>query len=429
MDDITYWSIVLAVVCNVTCALLGCFLVLRRMSLIGDAISHSVLPGIALAYILTGQLTGLPILLGAMLLGFLTAWLTQALASSGKVTEDAGMGIVFTALFALGVLLVTRGAGSAHLDVDCVLYGNLLTAVLNRAPVLGVEMPLALGGAGAAMLLTLNFLLIFWKELKITSFDPALATSMGFGALTMHYLLMSLVGGVTVASFQVVGSILVIAMLIVPAACAQLWTDRLVSMVLCAALVAAVSSVVGYGLSDALNVTAAGMMAVVAGLILFLSVLLAPRHGVLSKKWRNWRLRLRIVGEDVLGRLYRGEEQHQAGLNADEMARTAPGLTGRFAVHELRRQGWVQRRDGVLALTDEGRKQAMSLVRAHRLWEAYLDENLALPRDHLHEAAHRMEHFLDPQLQQELAREVKHADVDPHGRSIPPSPPEHGPGP
>src|SRR4051812_43807498 len=102
------WNIVLAVVCNVTCALLGCFLVLRRLSLIGDAISHGVLPGIVLAFLWTGQLSGVPMLLGAMLLGFLTAWLTQALASSGKVTEDAGMGIVFTGLFALGVLMVTR---------------------------------------------------------------------------------------------------------------------------------------------------------------------------------------------------------------------------------------------------------------------------------------------------------------------------------
>src|SRR5262249_47013987 len=159
---------------------------------------------------------------------------------------------------------------------------------------------------------------------------------------------------------------------------------------------------------------------------LFVSVLFAPRHGVLSKKWRNWRLRLRIVGEDVLGRLYRVEEQQQAGMKAGEGVTAAPGLTGRLAGNGLRRQGWVERRDGRVALPEGGPKRAVPVVRAHRLWEASLDENLALPRDHLHEAAHRMEHFLDPALQQELAREVKHADVDPHGRSIPPSPGEPG---
>lgn len=412
-----YWGIVLAVVCNVTCALLGCFLVLRRLSLIGDAIGHGVLPGIALAFILTNEVSGLPILLGAMLLGFLTAWLTQALASSGRVNEDAGMGIVFTALFALGVLMVTRNAGKAHLDVDCVLYGKLVTAWLHPVNVLGVAIPSALRGAGLALLLTLLFLVVFWKELKLTSFDPALATSMGFGALTMHYLLMSLVGGVTVAAFEAVGSILVIAMLIVPAACAQMWTDRLWTMLLCAALMATLASVGGFFASDALNVTAAGMMAVVAGLLLFISVLFAPRHGVLSKKWHNWQLRLRIVGEDVLGQLYRVEERQQAGLR---LAEVAPGWTGRLALRQLHNRQLVTESAGVLGLTEEGRKQAASLVRAHRLWETFLDENLELPRDHLHEAAHRMEHFLDPELQQELAREVRHSDVDPHGRNIPP---------
>src|SRR5262245_61779624 len=169
MDEIAFWSIVLGIVCNVTCALLGCFLVLRRLSLIGDAISHGVLPGIVLAFLLTDQLSGVPMLLGAMLLGFLTAWLTQALASSGKVTEDAGMGIVFTGLFALGVLLVTRLTNRAHLDVDCILYGKLVTAYLRTSTIFGVEVPVSLRGAGLALLLTLLFLLIFWKELKITS--------------------------------------------------------------------------------------------------------------------------------------------------------------------------------------------------------------------------------------------------------------------
>jgi hypothetical protein len=315
--------------------------------------------------------------------------------------------------------MVTRWAGSAHLDVDCVLYGKLVFAPLKTETLLGIEVPVALRGMGFALLATLLFLGVFWKELKITSFDPALATSMGISAPVMYYLLMSLVGGVTVAAFEAIGSILVIAMLIVPAACAQLLTDRLRWMLLWAAVIAALSSALGYLASDALNVTPAGMMAVVAGGLLLLCVLFAPRHGVLSKKWRNWRLRVRIIGEDVLGQLYRGEERTAAGLSPVQVAQTAPGVTGRVAVHELRRQGLVEPRQGLLVLTGEGRKRAVSLVRAHRLWETYLDENLALPRDHLHEAAHRMEHFLDPELQHELEREVSHPDIDPHGRSIP----------
>ncbi len=416
MDAYASWAIGLSIVCNVTCALLGCFLLLRRMSLIGDAISHAVLPGIALAYFMTGQLGGVLIVLGAMLLGFLTAYLTQALHSSGKVTEDASMGIVFTSLFALGVLMVTRGADNADLDVSCVLSGKLILAVSRTTEFLGFEVPKSLFGMSLSLLLTLGFVLLFWKELKITSFDSALASSMGINAAVVHYLLMALVGGVTVASFEAVGSILVIAMLIVPAACAHLLTDRLWLMLVWAAVVAVLASVLGYFAAERFNTTEAGMMAVSAGGLLLLSVLFAPRHGVLSKKLRNWRLRLRIAGEDLLGQLYRREEAGGLTMESAE----ARGVAGRLALSGLVRQKQVERlAEGRVGLTDEGRRRALSLVRSHRLWEAYLDENVELPRDHLHDPAHRMEHFIDPEMQQELAREVRQADVDPHGRAIP----------
>lgn len=418
MDDLAFWSIVLAMLCNVTCALLGCYLVLRRLSLIGDAISHGVLPGLALAFLVTGELSGPHIVLGAMLLGFLTAYLTQALHSSGRVTQDASMGIVFTALFALGVWLVTR-AGNVHLDVECVLNGKLLHAAQRTTSVLGVEVPRAFFGMAAAFTLTMLFIAFLWKELKIASFDPALATSMGISAAVVHYLLMSLVGGVTVAAFEAVGSILVIAMLIVPAACAHLLTDRLEAMLAWSAIIAALSSALGYLGAELLNTTPSGMMAVVAGGFLLLSVLFAPRHGILAKKWRNWQLRLRIAGEDVLGLLYRREEQGKPFASTKDARAVADGWTGAAALRKLRRDGLIRAESAGIRLSEAGRQHAESLVRAHRLWETYLDENVALPRDHLHDAAHRMEHFIDPDLQRAIAAEVQQADTDPHGRAIP----------
>ncbi len=422
MSPLSLRAVVVASVCSTACAVLGCYLVLRRLSLIGDAISHAVLPGIALGYFLSGQITGAPVILGAMALGFLTAWLTQALHSSGKVTEDSSMGIVYTALFAIGVLMVTR-AGHADLDVECVLYGRLLDASLDTFPLWGVEVPVALKGMATVLAVTLLFVALLWKELKVTSFDPALATSMGISATAVHYLLMSMVGGVTVAAFEAVGAILVIAMLIVPAATAQLLTDRLDRMLLWAALVAVVSSVIGYLAAERLDTTPAGMMAVVAGLLLLLAVLFAPRHGVLSRVVRNARLGVRIAGEDVLARLYRAEERREAGgasLSLAEARRAGHGLSGWLAVPSLWGQGQVRFAGGRrVALTDAGRRRAESLVRAHRLWEAYLGENLALPPDHLHEPAERMEHFLDPGLQEEIARQLARRDVDPHGRPIP----------
>jgi ABC-type Mn2+/Zn2+ transport system permease subunit/Mn-dependent DtxR family transcriptional regulator len=425
MQDLAVRAILIALVCNVACALLGTYLLLRRMSLIGDAIGHGVLPGIVFAFLLTGQFTGIPIILGALVLGFLTALLTQALHSSGKVTADASMGIVFTSLFALGVMMIAR-AGNADLDVGCVLYGRLLDAALVPEPI-----PPVLRGLTFSLLLTLGFIALLWKELKITSFDPALATAVGIRANVVHYLLMALVGGVTVAAFEAVGSILVVAMLIVPAATAHLLTDRLGPMLLLSCVAASLASVFGYLLTEVIDTSPAGMMAVVSGLLLMLAVFFSPRHGLLSKKLRNWRLRLRIASEDVLAMLYRLEEQGgtAAGATTPDLRRAARGWAGRLALRDLRRQRHIQTfADGSVRLTDAGRRRSRSLVRAHRLWESYLHENVALPDDHLHDVAHRMEHFIGPQLQEDLARELCEPQTDPHGRAIPPVPDGQRPG-
>jgi manganese/zinc/iron transport system permease protein len=415
-----FWTITVGILVNVPCAVVGCYLVLRRMSLLGDAISHAVLPGIALAFLLSRQVHGAPILIGAMVLGVLTTFLTQALHELGRVPEDSSMGIVYTSLFAAGVLLMQNAAPQVDLDPGCVLYGAIEHVAADTVSLGGWEVPRALQTLAPVLLFTLGFVLLFWKELKITSFDPELATALGINATLMHYLLMALTAGVTVAAFEVVGSVLVVAMLIVPAATAHLLTDRLDWMVVWAVVVAMLAAVLGAAGSLWLNVTGAAMMAVAVGLLFGLAVLLAPRHGVLSKLLRNGKLALRIACEDVLGTLYRREEA--AGRGQEPPPRRLPGgLLGWLAAPLLVWQGLVRREaGGNLRLTPQGKERAAALVRGHRLWEAYLQEHLGLPLDHLHEPAERMEHFLDPQLQNELAAQVHRTDVDPHGKTIPP---------
>jgi manganese/zinc/iron transport system permease protein len=322
---LAFWWILIGILCNVSCALLGCYLVLRRLSLLGDAISHAVLPGIVLAFVLSGQVTGLPIMLGAMVLGVLTAFLTQTLHQVGKVPEDSSMGVVYTALFALGVLLLQNAAHGTDLDPNCVLYGLLEYASIDTFDFFGFEVPRAVPTLGTALLLTVGFVLVFWKELKIVSFDPGLAAALGINATLVHYLLMAMVAGVTVAAFDAVGSILVVAMLIVPAATAQLLTDRLAWMLVWAAVVGVVSAVGGYLANAWLETNLAAMMAVAAGLQFLLAVLLAPRHGVVARLVRNARLSLRIACEDVLAYLYRREET--AGPAGERGV--APGEIGR----------------------------------------------------------------------------------------------------
>ncbi len=416
------WTIAVGIVCNVSCALLGCFLVLRRLSLLGDAISHGVLPGIVLAVLLTQQLTGWPIVVGAMIFGLLTAFLTQTVHHFARVPEDACMGVVFTSLFALGVVLISLTLFHVHVDTDCVLLGIFEQVADDTMPVLGLEIPRALPTMLLSLLVTIAFILVFWKELKIASFDPALATAMGLNATLLHYLLLAMVAMVTVTAFEAVGSILVIAMLIVPGATAHLLSDRLAGVLLWGVGVAIMSAVVGYVLASrfVLDTNVGSMMALAAGLQFSLAVLFAPRHGLLAGWLRQARLAMRIAAEDVLARLYRQEEAQPAAAAATLPGRA--GLLGRLALWKLLRQGKLCRSAAAgFSLTEKGRQDAASIVRAHRLWEVYLGKNFELPLDHLHEAAERVEHYLGPALQKELAAELQQPGVDPHGRSIPPT--------
>lgn len=425
---IDFWTILVGIVNNTSCAILGCYLVLRRMSLLGDAISHAILPGLALAFIATGQLSPAAMLAGALVFGLLTAVLTQTLHLAGNVPEDASMGVVFTSLFAFGVILIRYAADRVDIDPGCVLYGMIDVVAIDTIPFAGHEIPRTLRTLLPMLAATILFVGLFWKELKLASFDASLATAMGFSAVVLHYLLMAMVAGVTVASFEAVGSILVIGMLIVPPATAHLLSDRLPGMLLWSIAVGAVSAVAGCLLARQLNTNAAGMMAVCAGGQFALAVFLAPRHGIIAKALRTMALTVRIICEDLIAILYRFEEQagprSSEGTAASECFNLAgPGWLPRLCMPLLKRRGLVvEVSPATVRLTPAGRHLARSLVRSHRLWEAYLSEHFELPADHLHEPASRVEHFIGPELQERLARELARPETDPHGQSIPSAP-------
>ena len=426
--SLAFWPIVIGAIVNSACALLGCFLVLRRMSLLGDAISHAVLPGIVIAFFFAGRNAFGWLFVGAMATGLLTTFLVESLRRWGHVPEDSAMGIVFTALFSIGVILLSNWARDVHLDVSCVMYGDMdvATSIMTRG--YGFEYPRVFPRMATALLGVVVFLFLFRKELKIAAFDPALATAMGFSAGLLHYLLMGMTAVVSVSAFEAIGSVLAVAMLIVPAATAQLLTDRFRTMLLLSAVVGILSSLVGYILARHYSANSAGMMAVAAGLQYGAAVLFAPRYGLVAKTWRSLALSLRIAGEDLLARLYRNEEaarQPATRQSASEaFVGSSPRVTSkwidRLALGRLLRGGEVERvGGGELALTDRGRQSAESLVRSHRLWEAYLVQNFQLPLDHLHEPAERIEHFIGPELQQQLAESLPKTTTDPHGRDIP----------
>jgi manganese/zinc/iron transport system permease protein len=424
------WIVVAGALTAASCALLGCFLLVRRMSMMGDAISHSVLPGLAAAFLITGSRDSLPMLAGAVIVGLLTAGLTQGLSRFGDVEESAAMGVVFTSFFALGLVLIVRAADTVDLDPGCVLYGAIELSPLDTVSIAGWLIPRAVVVGASVLALNLLVVLLLFKELRLAAFDPALATTLGFPAGLLHHLLMALVAVTTVASFETVGSILVIAMLVVPAAAAHLLTERLGPMLawavllslLCAALghLAAITVPTWFGFTDT---STAGMMAVVAGLLFTAAWLFAPRHGLISRAWFRFHLGVERTAEDILGSLYRNEEitQRSDGLTHDELARYLQRgvLLRRVARALLTRRGWVASFSDGLRLQPEGRRHATELIRSHRLWERYLYERAAVRPDHVHATSEKLEHITDPALQSALAREIANPSRDPHGHVIP----------
>lgn len=253
----------------INCALLGSFLVLRKMALLGDAISHAVLPGIAIAFLVSSSRSPLPMLIGASALGLATVFLVELFHKSKRLAEDASIGVVFPALFSIGVILISRYASSVDLDLDCVLYGEIAYAPWDLWLVgersLG---PKALWLNGALLVVNLLFVGSLWKELKVSTFDPELAAALGFSPVLLHYLLMGAVSTTVVGAFESVGAILVVAMLIVPPAAAYLLTERLGRMIALAAAFGVLSTVGGYALARALDASIAGAIATVAGGVL-----------------------------------------------------------------------------------------------------------------------------------------------------------------
>ena len=347
-----------AVLVAVPCALLGTLLVLRQMAMMGDAISHAVLPGIVLAFFVSESLGSLTSLIGAGVFGLLTAVLVEALRNTGRVKEDSSIGIVFTALFALGVFLVSKFARDVHLDLNHVLYGEIAFAPLNALIVGGQDLgPRSLWTLGIVTALAVGMVLLLYKELKIATFDPGLAAAVGLSPVFVHYLLMGAVSVTTVGAFDSVGAILVVAFLIVPPATAYLLTERLWTMMSLAVLLGASSACVGYYLAAVFDVAIAGMMAMVAGGFFVLALLISPSRGLVADLLRQRRNR-RYFSRDLL---LAGLERLGGHATKRDLARLLDWDDGDVseALQNASRAGLVQRSGAEeIALTDEGQDTA-----------------------------------------------------------------------
>ena len=397
---------------------LGSFALLRRQSLLGDALAHAALPGVCLAYLVTGTKSPLPLFVGALVAGLAGSLLILATVRWSRIKEDSAIGIVLSVFFGIGIVLLTfiqkLPAGNQS-GLDKYLFGQAATLVIEDLQVMA-----ALGAVVVA------FVVAFYKEFKLLSFDPAFGSSLGLPMRRLEILLTLLLVVVVVVGLQTVGVVLIVATLITPAAAARQWTDRLGTMVLLSAGIGAAAGAVGSLVSASASKLPTGpVIVLVSSSVLIVSLLLAPQRGILWARLRERQVADRIRRENLLKDLYLlGERKadwstpltwpHLMGVR---------GQTGRElskSARPLLAAGLVERAGDALRLTADGRAEAEQVVRKHRIWEVYLSRRLELPSDHVHRDAEAMEHTLSEAAVAELEQAMGFPKLDPHGSPIPP---------
>jgi ABC-type Mn2+/Zn2+ transport system permease subunit/Mn-dependent DtxR family transcriptional regulator/Fe2+ transport system protein FeoA len=392
---------------GLSCGVLGCFIVLRNMALIGDALSHAILPGVVVAFVWVGY-SVLGFFTGAVVAGLLSAVFITWIQQHVRTKNDAAIGIVFTAMFSLGVIgisWISRNEG-VHLDLKDFLFGNVL-GVSNQ------DLYLTLG----VTVYVLISVLLLYRYLFITTFQPVVAQTMGISVKAVHYFLMLLLSFAVVAALQTVGVILVVAMLITPAATALLLSDRLPVVLFLAALIGMASALLGMVAAILFETTPGPAMTVMATLLYLLAVFFSPTKGLLFTRLRGFRLRRRIREEDLLKWAYRMEQQGE--LVPEHLAKhlSISNRLMRSYLLQLAQRGLLERQP--LRLTEAGRAEGRRLVRAHRLWETYLVEKLGLSADQIHEEAEEYEHLLTEEILDQVEAELNYPTTDPHGSPIP----------
>ncbi len=358
----------IAVMTAAACALPGAFLTLRRMSMTSDAITHTILLGIVLGFLVTNDLTSPLLMVGATLTGVLTVWLTGMLQRTRLVSEDSAVGIVFPLLFSVAIILITRYARSTHLDADSVLLGELAFAPFDRLVVGGVDIGAkGIYIAGALLLINAVFITVFFKELTVTTFDPRLAAILGFLPSVISYALMTLSSLTAVGAFEAVGSVLVVAFMIGPPVTASLLTDDLKTLLFLSVGLGALAGVLGYQMAEALDVSIAGSMAVMVGALFLLAFIFAPGRGLLHgmrmrrhrrRAFREQLLLLHLCErygpqpvETVADRLHWREKDVCAVLGALTRRGAAFAYEGRLVITE---KGHAEGRDALAAMCGAG---------------------------------------------------------------------------
>ena len=339
----------------IACAIPGTFLVLRKMAMISDAISHSILPGIVIGFFITQDLNSPVLILLAALTGIITVVLVEYIQKTGLVKEDTAIGLVFPILFSIGVILIAKNANDVHLDVDAVLLGELAFAPFDRLLISGVDVgPKSLWIIGSILMITVTLLIAFFKELKVSTFDAGLAASLGFSPAIIHYGLMSVASVTTVGAFDAVGAILVVALMIAPAATAYLLTTNLKRMLLYAVCFGVFSAISGYWLAHFLDASIAGSITTMLG-ILFLAVyLFAPNKGVIAVLYREKQQRTEVSLLTFLLHLRNHNEEDERHVNHLNEHINWQKVRSKTVLELALKNNMIVINDNIVSLTEKG---------------------------------------------------------------------------
>lgn len=387
-----------AALLGIAAGVVGCFTLLRRRALVGDALAHAALPGVCIAYLIAGGRSFAGLLLGALCSGVVAVMVLAVLRSRTKVRDDAALGIVLSGFFALGIVLssiLQRSPRGSPAGLETFIYGQ--AAVMTRQDLI------TLGAVAGASLLTIA---VFFRPFTALCFDESFSRVIGLRAALTDFLLMALVCMVTIAGLPAAGVVLIAALLIIPAVTARFWTHHLGAMLAIAGFTGLVSATGGVAVSAVADDVPAGpAITLLAGAIFALSLLLAPRRGVLARAVARLRLRRRTAMQNLLRALFEVREtSHRPATTHDLALKRSWSLAKLHSlIARAQRDGTVRHTpDGSLALTDLGEKQAAAVVRAHRLWELFLIEEATLAHDHVDRDADLIEHVLSPEVIREL---------------------------
>ena len=408
-----------SILLGITCGLLGSFIVVRKMALVGDALSHAVLPGVALGFLWSQTKDPVAIFVGATIAGLLGTTVVTLIKQTTRLKEDAALGLVLASFFAVGICLVTmiqRLPTGNKSGIDKFLFGQAAAISAGDLRLMAI-----------VAVLSIVAITLFYKECLVTSFDAGFARAVGFPTQLIHHSIMLLLAFTIVVALQAVGVVLVSAMLITPAAAAYLLTDRMHRMLLLAAIFGMLAGVLGAFMSFLGNNLPTGPFMVLGATAVFVGAfLLGPRHGVLVRWWKRRSRSGRIRRENTLKSIYRVLEERDVrdeGVSLRELAelRRESIEEARAESADLARHGLITTHEegNMLFFTPRGWQRACEIVRNHRLWELYLTNAVQYSPDHVHEDADKIEHVLGTETVRELERRLQFAKRDPHGRLIP----------